>query len=52
MPTKHPRVFLTMSAETLALLDALAAKLGKNRPQTLRYALKKFARSEGIKPSA
>lgn len=46
MPTKNPRVYLTMSAETLGKLDALCVKLEMTRPQVLRVALKALAKSK------
>jgi hypothetical protein len=48
MPTKHPRIFLTMSAGTLAKLDRLAAKWRMSRPEALRKALKEAAKREGV----
>ncbi len=46
MPTKNPRVFLTMSPELLAVVDALAAKLGKNRPGVIRVAVRALAKAK------
>lgn len=49
MPTKNPRIFLTLAEADLAKVDALAAKHDKTRPWVLRYALRKLARAE-LKP--
>jgi predicted ArsR family transcriptional regulator len=40
MPTKHPRIFLTLSEEDDANLTRLAAELGLSRPAVLRKLLK------------
>jgi hypothetical protein len=44
MPTKLPRVFLTLAEADMVKLDALAAKLGLNRPAVLRKALRIMAK--------
>jgi predicted transcriptional regulator len=48
MPTKNPRIFLTMSPETLRKVDALALKLNMKRPEVLRRALKEMAKRESV----
>lgn len=48
MPTKHPRIYLTMSAETLAKVDGLAAKWGLRRQEAVRRAIKQAAKREGV----
>lgn len=46
MPTQHPRIYLTMKAETLAIVDRLGEKLKMSRPQVLRKALRELAKKE------
>ena len=46
MPTKQPRIHLTMSVETLAKVDALASRWGLTRPQAIRRAVKEAAKRE------
>jgi predicted transcriptional regulator len=46
MPTTNPRIFLTMSPETLAKVDRLTEKLGLTRPEVLRLAVKQMAKRE------
>ena len=44
MPTKHPRIFLTLSAETLAKVDKLATAWGLTRQLAIRRAIKEAAK--------
>ena len=46
MPTKNPRIYLTVSPDTLGKLDALCVKLEMTRPQVLRAALKALAKAK------
>jgi hypothetical protein len=48
MPTKLPRIFLTLAERDAALVEALAAQLGITKPAVLRRALRQMAKREGV----
>lgn len=43
MPTKLPRIFLTLAEKDAAKVEALAALLGITKPAVLRKALREMA---------
>lgn len=45
----HERIHVGLTAAQVRLLDKLAAKLGLNRTNTLRYCIAKIADLEKIK---
>jgi hypothetical protein len=49
MPTKLPRVFLTLAEKDAEKLSALSAQLGITRPAVLRKALREMAK-RSLKP--
>jgi hypothetical protein len=46
MPTKKPRVFLTLDAEDEDALAVLTAKWGLSKPDVLRKALRQAAKEK------
>jgi predicted transcriptional regulator len=47
MPTKKPRVYLTLSPELLELVDQIAAAEGKTRQWVIRAGIRELAKKKG-----
>lgn len=48
MPTKLPRIFLTLAEKDAAMVAALSERLGITKPAVLRRALRQMAKREGV----